>query len=124
MQIIFGTLSIRELDSFLMPQRSWLLLTGYPDLQHAAAAATNFIVNVKGLEDNAAVAVTGTPKTIGSQPVIVMSGINAAGSLMAHVMASPIFHPLNATKKTKMNSTKRGAKKRPRKTEHPSKKTG
>ncbi len=112
MQVIFGTLSIRALDSFLMPKESWLLLAGFPDSQHAARAATNFIVNVKGLADDTGVAVTGTTDTIGSQPVIIMSDINAAGSLMVHAMASPDFHALDATKQTKSNSTKRGAKKK------------
>lgn len=84
MQIIFGTLSILALDSFLQPQNALLLMVGFPDPQQAARAATNFIVNVKGIANGTAVAVTGTPNTIGNQPAIVMSDINPAGGLEAH----------------------------------------
>jgi hypothetical protein len=84
MQIIFGTLSIAGLNSILLPQNALLLMAGFPDPQQAARAATNFIVNVKGLANGTAVAVTGTPTTIGSQPAIVMSDINPAGGLEAH----------------------------------------
>jgi len=84
MQIIFGTLSISGLDSFLNPQSALLLMIGFPDPQQAARAATNFIVNVKGIASGTAVAVTGTPTTIGSQPAIAMSDINPSGGLEAH----------------------------------------
>lgn len=84
MEIIFGTLAIRGLDSSLLPQSALLLMSGFPDPHHAARAATNFIVNVKGLTDGTPVAVTGLPTPIGSQPAIVMSDINAAGGLEAH----------------------------------------
>jgi hypothetical protein len=53
MQITFGTLSRRGLDSFLNPQNDWLLRAGFPDPQQAAVAATNFIVNIKHLPDGA-----------------------------------------------------------------------
>lgn len=84
MQIIFGTLAIEALNSFLLPQGALLLMTGFPDPQQAARAATNFIVNVKGIASGTAVAVTGMPTTIGSQSAIVMSDINPAGGLEAH----------------------------------------
>ena len=84
MQIIFGTLSIRGLDSLLLPQNALLLMAGFPDPHQAARAATNFIVNVKGIASGSAVAVTGMPTTIGSQPAIVMTDINLAGGLEAH----------------------------------------
>jgi len=84
MQIIFGTLSISGLNSFLLPRNALLLMTGFPDPQQAARAATNFIVNVKGIASGTAVAATGIPTTIGSQPAIVMSDITPAGGLEAH----------------------------------------
>jgi hypothetical protein len=84
MQIVFGTLSILGLNSFLLPQNALLLMAGFPDPQQAARAATNFIVNVKGIASGTAVAVTGAPTTIGNQPAIVMSDINPAGGLEAH----------------------------------------
>ena len=84
MQIIFGTLSISALNSFLQPQNALLLMAGFPDPQQAARAATNLIVNVKGIPNGTAVAVTGMPTTIGSQPAIVMSDINLAGGLENH----------------------------------------
>ncbi len=99
MQIIFGTLSIRGLDSFLLPQSALLLMSGFPDPQQAARAATNFIVNIKGLTDGTAVAVTGTPTSIGSQAAIVMSDINAAGGLEAHAPEMKAAKP-KATRKT------------------------
>ena len=99
MQIIFGTLSIQGLRSFLEPGNAWLLMTGFPDPNQAGVAATNFIVNVKHLADNTQVAVTGTRSVIGSQPVIIMADINAAGTLMAHAMAIPEFQALEAAGK-------------------------
>jgi len=84
MQIIFGTLSINGLTSFLLPQNALLLMAGFPDPHQAARAATNFIVNVKDIASGAAVAVAGTPTTVGSQRAIVMNDINTAGGLEAH----------------------------------------
>jgi len=105
MEVIFGTLSIQGLNSLLMPQDSWLLLVGFPDPKQAGVAATNFIVNVRHLANQAQVAVTGTRSTLGSQSVIVMSDINAAGALMAHAVAAPEYKALNtAVKKRKKNS--------------------
>jgi hypothetical protein len=84
MQIIFGTLSINGLTSILLPHNALLLMTGFPDPHQAARAATNFIVNVKGIASGSVVAVTGTPTSVGGQPAIVMSDINLAGGLEAH----------------------------------------
>jgi hypothetical protein len=84
MQIIFGTLAMAGLNAFLQPQNALLLMTGFPDPQQAARAATNFIVNIRGIANGAAVAVTGIPTTIGNQAAIVMSDINRAGGLEAH----------------------------------------
>jgi hypothetical protein len=84
MQIIFGMLSISGLTSTLLPQKALLLLSGFPDPVQAARAATNLIVNIKGIASGTAVAVTGTPATVGDQPSIIMSDINAAGGLEAH----------------------------------------
>jgi hypothetical protein len=84
MQIIFGRLSIVNLSSMLLPQNALLLVAGFPDPHQAARAATNLIVNVKGIANGAAVAVTGTPTSVGSQPAIVMTDINMAGGLEAH----------------------------------------
>lgn len=84
MQIIFGKLAITGLNSMLFPQDALLLMAGFPDPNQAARAATNFIVNVKGIANGAAVAVTGTPTTVGTQPAIVMTDINLAGGLEAH----------------------------------------
>jgi hypothetical protein len=88
MEIIFGTLSIDEptLTSLLEPGDNWLLLSGFPDPEQAGRAATNFIMNVRHLPNAAPVAVTGTRNTIGTQPVIIMTDINAAGNLMQHAM--------------------------------------
>jgi hypothetical protein len=97
MQILFGTLSLRGLTSLLMPGQRWLLMVGFPDPQQAGVAATNFIVNVRHLQDNTAVAVTGTPSSIGTQPVIVMSDINAAGPLMEHAVAAAAAPPQAAS---------------------------
>jgi len=87
MELIFGTLAINlpELTSLLEPNNVWLLLAGFPDPNQAGHAATNFIVNVRHLSDGP-VAVTGTRNTIGTQPVIIMTDINAAGALMEHAM--------------------------------------
>jgi hypothetical protein len=108
MEVNFGTLSIRGLNSLLMPQDAWLLLVGFPDPKQAAVAATNFIVNVRHLADQAHVAVTGTKGTVGSQAVIIMSDINAAGALMAHAVATPEYRAL--TKKDKQGSPRVGPK--------------
>jgi len=88
MELIFGTLSIDEptLTSLLEPGDSWLLLSGFSDPDQAGHAATNFILNVRHLSNGARVAVTGTRGTISTQPVITMTDINAAGSLMDHAM--------------------------------------
>jgi hypothetical protein len=84
MQIIFGALSITGLESILNPQNAWLLLAGFPDPQQAGWAATNFIVNVKHIPNGSAVAVTGTPTSVGNQPAIVMSDVNVSGGLEQH----------------------------------------
>lgn len=84
MQILFGMLVIRQLDSMLLPQNALLVMAGFPDPAQAARAATNFIVNVKGVSSGVPVAVTGTPFMIGAQPAIVMSNINPSGGLEAH----------------------------------------
>jgi hypothetical protein len=84
MQVTFGTLSIQGLNSLLLPNNNLLLQTGFPDPQQAARAATNFIVNVKGIANNTPVAVTGTLTSIGSQPAIIMTDINPSGGLEAH----------------------------------------
>lgn len=113
MQIIFGTLSIQGLHSFLEPGNAWLLMTGFPDPNQAGVAATNFVVNVKHLADNTQVAVAGTRSTIGSQPVIIMSDINAAGALMAHAMATPDFQALKAARtRAKRKSSERVPKRK------------
>jgi hypothetical protein len=84
MQIIFGKLVIRKLDSFLIPQNALLVMAGFPDPAQAARAATNFIVNTKHIASDTPVAVTGVPFMIGAQPAIVMTDINPAGGLEAH----------------------------------------
>lgn len=80
---IYGTLSIIESQktSFLEPGNNWLLLDEPPDPAQAGRAATELILNVKHLSNGAQVAVIGTRNTIGTQPVIVMEDINAAGIL-------------------------------------------
>jgi hypothetical protein len=85
MQMFFGQLQINGLDSYLVPPNAWLLLGGYSDPQHAGWAATNYIVNVKGLKSGTPVAVSGVATTVGSQPAIVMSDINASGGLEQHL---------------------------------------
>lgn len=91
MEIIFGTLMINGLSSFLDSGGAWLLMSGFPDPNQAGAAATNFIVNVKHLANNTPAAVTGTRNAIGTQAVIIMTDINAAGTLMEHAIATPEF---------------------------------
>jgi hypothetical protein len=98
MQIIFGNLSIRGLDSFLLPQGALLLMSGFPDPKQAARAATNYIVNVKGIADGTAVAVTGMPTTIGSQPAIIVSDINPAGGLEVHAPEMKASKPKGSRK--------------------------
>lgn len=93
MQVFFGNLSVRGLTSFLMPDRDWLLLHGFPDPEQAGRAATNLVVNVRHLPNGASVAVTGTRGVIGTQPVIIMSDINEAGPLMAHAVAGVASNP-------------------------------
>jgi hypothetical protein len=90
-EIIFGSLSGRKLDTFLMPQNAWLLLNGFPDPAQAARAATNFIVNIKHLENGSPVAVTGVRIMVGTQRAIILSDINAAGPLMEHAMGDADF---------------------------------
>jgi len=91
MQIFFGALSIRGLDSSLVPGNRWLLRSGFPDVMHAARAATDFIVNVRHLDNGAHVTVTGEARAVGEQPAIEMTDINAAGSLAPHFIASDEF---------------------------------
>src|ERR1700678_705845 len=88
MELIFGTLLIDEptLTSLLEPGDIWLLLSGFSDPDQAGHAATNFILNARQLSNRARAAVTGTRGTINTQPVITMTDINAAGSLMDHAM--------------------------------------
>jgi hypothetical protein len=93
MQIIFGKLSIdvESLTSILElggGEKDFLLLAGFPDAEQASHAATNFIVNQRHLGNGAMVVVTGTRSAIGTQPVIVMSDINASGQLTNHVLAA------------------------------------
>ena len=88
MEIYFGNLSVNGFNSFLDEKdRFWLLKAGFPDARQAAIAATNFIKNVRRLEGGP-VAVTGKKGSIGSQPIIVMSDINAAGSMMEVLTAA------------------------------------
>lgn len=96
MELIFGTLSITDLSSFLEPGDAWLLMSGFPDANQAGAAATNFIVNVKHLGNGTDVAVTGSRSAVGTQPVIIMTDINAAGTLMQHAVATPEFQARKA----------------------------
>ena len=112
MEIIFGTLSIQALHSFLEPGNAWLLMAGFPDPNQAGTAATNFIVNLKHLADNTQVAVTGTRNAIGTQPVIIMTDINAAGALMAHAMATPEFQ----TRKVAAKGTRKFSERTPKPT--------
>jgi hypothetical protein len=105
MEITFGTLRRNGLSTYLEAGEYWLLMTGFPDPKQAGVAATNFIFNVKHLSENTPVAVTGTKNTIGTQPVIVMSDINAAGSLMEHAMASPDFNASGTGNKQVKNSS-------------------
>lgn len=84
MQIVFGTLSIEGLTSMLLPQNAILLMSGFPDPNQAARAATNYIVNIKAIASGTAVAVMGTTTNVGSQPAIVMTDINPSGGLEAH----------------------------------------
>lgn len=93
MQIIFGRLSIVGLSSMLLPQNALLLMAGFPDPLQAARAATNFIVNVKGIPSGSSVAVTGTPTTVGSQPAIVMTDINTSGGLEKHATEATMEAP-------------------------------
>jgi hypothetical protein len=61
-------------------------MSGFPDPDQAGHAATNFILNVRHLANGTPVAVTGSRNTIGTQPVIIMTDINAAGNLMDHAL--------------------------------------
>ena|SRR5579863_9992538 len=85
MQMFFGQLTINGLDCMLVPPNAWLLLGGYSDPQHAGWAATNYIVNVKGLKSGTPVALSGIQTTVGTQPAIVMNDINASGGLEQHL---------------------------------------
>jgi hypothetical protein len=123
MELIFGTLSIDEptLTSLLEPGDTWLLLSGFPDPDQAGHAATNFILNVRHLSSGTRVAVTGTRGSINTQPVITMTDINAAGSLMDHAMklmkqatpssGRPASLVRSSDGKAKKNATKMSAKK-------------
>jgi hypothetical protein len=113
MEIIFGTLSIQGLHSFLEPGNAWLLMAGFPDPNQAGTAATNFIVNLRHLADNAQVAVTGTRNVIGAQAVIIMTDINAAGALMAHAMATPEFQTRKVAAKGSRKSSEHPARPKP-----------
>ncbi len=104
MEVNFGTISIRGLNSFLVPHEFWLLMAGFPDQKQAAIAATNFIVNVKHLADESDVAVIGVRSTAGSQPVIVMSDLNPAGPLMERAIATPEYRAMIAVRKHEKNS--------------------
>lgn len=105
-QIIFGTLSIFKLTSTLTPQNDLLLMTGFPDPNQAAVAATNFIVNIKGLSNGTPVAVKGIPTQVGSQPAVVMSDINASGGLEQHA-GTPALDFLAKAPSEKMVSGKK-----------------
>jgi hypothetical protein len=59
MQNFAGTLSIQGSTSTLLEQNAILLLAGFPDVNQAKNAATNFIQNVKGIVSGTAVVVTG-----------------------------------------------------------------
>jgi hypothetical protein len=110
MQMFFGQLQINGLDSFLVPPDAWLLLGGYSDPQHAGWAATNYIVNVKGLKSGTPVAVSGIQTTVGSQPAIVMSDINASGRLEQHLKDPATMSRVQvrlATTKGKKKASKR-----------------
>jgi hypothetical protein len=98
MQVIFGTLAINGLASMLRPQNALLLMSGFPDAQQASRAATNFIVNIKGLRSGTAVAVTGTSTSVGNQPAIVMTDINAAGGLEKHAPEALVASPKRTRK--------------------------
>lgn len=76
MQNFAGTLSIQGSTSALIEQNAILLLAGFPDVNQAKNAATNFIQNVKGIASGAAVVVTGDASVVGTQPVIVMTDIH------------------------------------------------
>jgi hypothetical protein len=123
MEIMFGTLSIieSELTSLLEPGDNWLLLARFPDPDQAGRAATNFILNVKHLSNGAPVAVTGARNTIGTQPVIVMTDINAAGSLVEHAMAAMKGGKTSRSKSKNLSSKSDGGKERALE-RHPSKK--
>lgn len=97
MEFIFGAVSIRGLDSFLVPPNAWLLMAGFPDVRQAARAATNFIVNVRRIQNGSHVAVTGIKKTVGQQPAFEMTDINLAGTLALHFIASEDFQADLAT---------------------------
>lgn len=84
MQVIFGRVLVHQLISELLPQNALLLLSGFPDPAQASRAATNFIVNVRNIPSGSPVAVTGTPTSVGNQPAIVLTDINAAGGLETH----------------------------------------
>ena len=76
MQHFAGTLSIQGSTSILLEQNAILLLAGFPDVNQAKNAATNFIHSVKGIASGTAVVVTGEASVVGTQSVIVMTDIN------------------------------------------------
>ncbi len=82
MPIYPGKLVIIGANSYLRQQNAaqdaLLLLAGYPDAQQAAAAATDYIVNEKGIAPGTDVEVTGTKAPIGQQDAIRMSDIQRA----------------------------------------------
>src|SRR5437667_4934979 len=79
MQIVFDNSSLRGLDLYLMPQSAWLVMTGFSDHRQAAVAATHFIGNVRNLQDDMTVAVTGKRTLVDGQPAIMLTDVNAAG---------------------------------------------
>lgn len=113
MELIFGTLAIdmSQLVSSLDPGQEWLLMSGFPDPNQAGIAATHFILNVRHLSSGVGVAVSGTRNTIGTQPVIIMTDINAAGALMEPAMKL-MAKARPAVQSPKADARQSGAKKK------------
>src|SRR5215467_3898542 len=124
MHILFGTLSLKGLDSYLMPQSAWLLMSGFPDRQQAAVAATNFIVNVRNLEDGTNVAVIGDPTLVDGRPVIILADANAAGTLMDDALEHPLYREQLAVMRSGGRGGDQKSKKAYTRTPPRSKKTG
>ena len=102
MELYFGTISIRGLNSFLEPHDLLLLMEGFRN-QHASIAATNYIINIKHLADETEVAVVGAKRMVGSQGVVVMSDVNPAGPLMEHIVETSEYRALSASGKRDQN---------------------